>query len=277
MSTQQELEGEYYELDIDRGIKFKSHANLSFFYLKITATNGDPVIIVRHPPDSFLTMMTVNNVSLLVTKDWVGPDEMTYTDYVIPNFYVDRVNTAFDKGEIPDELFQMLDREYINETCEDMLENLAVSTEGLLIIKAAKALGDLNINGTNYHTAMRFYLLALQLAKIVNSNIDNLEKRGFLSDLWDTVKDIASDIFCTDLDSNGYCRSEYPDESDKCLGLCGNGCCCWHWVCGDCCVHQFCREHDICCAKHGYLSMHCAAVLLDLPDIPCSQGYDFKC
>ena len=93
----------------------------------------------------------------------------------------------------------------------------------------------------------------------------------------DFAKDIASDIFCTDLDSKGNCETGDPDESDDCLGLCGNGCCCWHWVCGDYCVHRFCLKHDICCDKYGYLSVHCAAVLLDLSDIPYSQAYDFKC
>ena len=97
-------------------------------------------------------------------KDWIYPDETTYTDYVIPNVYVDQVSNAFDNGKIPDKVFQILDREFVNETREMMLENLAGIIKGLLIIKAAKALGDFDeINGTDYHTAMHFYLLALQL------------------------------------------------------------------------------------------------------------------
>ena len=107
---------------------------------------------------------------------------------MIPNVYVDQVGNAFDNGKIPDKLFQILDRELVNETHEMMLENLAGSIEGLLIIKAAKALGDFEINGTDYHTAMRFYLLALQLSKIVTeSNNDNFERRGFWSGLWHII------------------------------------------------------------------------------------------
>ena len=98
------------------------------------AASGDSVITIKHPPNSFMTMMTVNDVSLLVMKDWIYPGETTYTDYVIPNVYVDQVGNAFDNGEIPDKLFQILDREFVNEKREMMLENLAGSIEGLLII-----------------------------------------------------------------------------------------------------------------------------------------------
>ena len=77
-----------------------------------------------------MTMMTVNDMSLLVMKDWIYPDESTYIDYVIPNVYVDQVGNALDNGKIPDKLFQILDREFVNETREMMLKNLAGSIEG---------------------------------------------------------------------------------------------------------------------------------------------------
>ena len=40
--------------------------------------------------------------------------------------------------------------------------------------------------------------------------------------------------------------------ADGCYGLCGPGCrSCWHWVCGDCCVHTGCARHDAFCSKPG--------------------------
>ena len=36
---------------------------------------------------------------------------------------------------------------------------------------------------------------------------------------------------------------------NKCAGLCGPGCSCWNWVCGDCCRHGGCYEHDKCCRR----------------------------
>ena len=36
----------------------------------------------------------------------------------------------------------------------------------------------------------------------------------------------------------------YPNPDDGCFGMCGAGCDCWEWVCGDCCYHLICAEHD---------------------------------
>jgi hypothetical protein len=29
--------------------------------------------------------------------------------------------------------------------------------------------------------------------------------------------------------------------------MCGPGCSCWSWVCGDCCYHYGCARHDSWC------------------------------
>ncbi|PFX24270.1 uncharacterized protein LOC111331916 [Stylophora pistillata] len=46
-------------------------------------------------------------------------------------------------------------------------------------------------------------------------------------------------------------------RNNNCTGMCGPNCYCWSWVCGDCCFHQGCLEHDICCEKFGAWSSHC--------------------
>ena len=35
--------------------------------------------------------------------------------------------------------------------------------------------------------------------------------------------------------------------ANGCYGMCGNGCNCWSWVCGDCCYHGGCAKHDSWC------------------------------
>ena len=45
--------------------------------------------------------------------------------------------------------------------------------------------------------------------------------------------------------------------ANKCRGMCGLGCWCWGWFCGDCCSHQGCYEHDICCNYSRWTS-YCA-------------------
>ncbi|XP_062520982.1 uncharacterized protein LOC134195903 [Corticium candelabrum] len=40
-----------------------------------------------------------------------------------------------------------------------------------------------------------------------------------------------------------------PNRDKNCLGMCGRRCSCWSFVCGDCCYHQGCYEHDRCCTN----------------------------
>ena len=59
-----------------------------------------------------------------------------------------------------------------------------------------------------------------------------------------------------------------PCKDTECTGMCGPKCSCWKWVCGDCCYHQGCLDHDICCAK-GPFSWRCL-----LPfGLECSKKY----
>lgn len=60
------------------------------------------------------------------------------------------------------------------------------------------------------------------------------------------------------------------DPKTRCLGLCGLGCTCWWWVCGDCCRHQGCYEHDLCCL-YSRFSVYC--LFPYLYGFSCS-GYD---
>ena len=47
----------------------------------------------------------------------------------------------------------------------------------------------------------------------------------------------------------------------SCLGMCGPGCFCWRLICGDCCYHQGCYEHDECCRHAGILSFYCLGAI----------------
>ena len=54
---------------------------------------------------------------------------------------------------------------------------------------------------------------------------------------------------------NGYeCLDETPNWctrdqcGNECFGLCGWGCECWEWACGDCHCHGECSEHDSYCS-----------------------------
>ena len=46
-------------------------------------------------------------------------------------------------------------------------------------------------------------------------------------------------------------------KNSGCKGLCGIHCFCWPWICGDCCYHRGCYDHDVCCEEHGYFHWRC--------------------
>lgn len=44
-------------------------------------------------------------------------------------------------------------------------------------------------------------------------------------------------------------------RTDDCRGLCGPGCDCWSSLCGNCCWHQYCFDHDNCGDEISFLSV----------------------
>lgn len=70
------------------------------------------------------------------------------------------------------------------------------------------------------------------------------------------------------------CRDMRNGSDLECFGMCGKTCWCWAWVCGDCCLHKGCLQHDACCryANPQYLSTYC--LLPFLYGFDCNHGYN---
>ena len=54
------------------------------------------------------------------------------------------------------------------------------------------------------------------------------------------------------------------EKYSDCKGLCGKKCECWVLLCGDCCYHKGCYEHDQCCERYGYIRTVIQYALWDL-------------
>ena len=54
-------------------------------------------------------------------------------------------------------------------------------------------------------------------------------------------------------------NQEYVYGGGECNGMCGPGCCCWVYVCGDCCVRPPCLFHDVVSCSAGIASYRCWA------------------
>ena len=114
--------------------------------------------------------------------------------------------------------------------------------------------------GTDSPAAQQLYVLALRLAKI-----KGMMERGDVATSDDTVSTRHSfhSMYAYEQETCPECTiGSCPymgDQSNGCNGMCGFTCMCWEFICGDCCIHQGCLDHDECCTKYGYWSTACLA------------------
>ena len=135
---------------------------------------------------------------------------------------------------------------------QESVERLASHPAIRLLEPAAQALGeDLGVRGADNSAAPRFYLTAMKLTEVraMSQEVEasNIEpwRRYF-----EGKATIQSYTNC----NLGTCP---PCREDECMGLCGRMCTCWFFVCGDCCLHNGCLKHDLCCRNRGFTSSRC--------------------
>jgi hypothetical protein len=92
----------------------------------------------------------------------------------------------------------------------------------------SRALGARGFTGRDFPATMALHKIAKQSAKGLGIEVDPIQVQASSQE--------------------GYCTA-YPNRSNSCYGMCGNGCSCWSWVCGDCCYHGGCAQHDNWCRQ----------------------------
>ena len=251
--SQEKIEGEYYSPV--GGIHFQSEVKGDFHFLSVVTANGEPLMIAKQFQESAM-LMTVTETDFLVMNSADDYGHSKYSDYVVPGAYHDIVETALKRNRLSNKVMRHLDDRNVNETRQIVFEELALRDEIELITEASRALGKLGITGNENPAALPFYTLAMRLHKYRNtllnststrppSEIDrprNRQKRWLLPALYVAIELYEQIDICI----TGR-RPWYGDRSNDCLGMCGPGCECWSWACGDCCVHQGCLIHDRCC------------------------------
>ena len=276
-----ELEGEYYSPEGAGSIRFHSSVNDTHFVLSIFTTNGELLVTITHPLVLNMTLMGINSTNFLVMKNVPGRPK-----YVVPDQMMNVMESVMSGDRnMTDEILQELDTKSVNETSHNVLFIFTTSPEAKLIIEAALALGEQGYQGRDYTPLMQFYQLALRLVKIrLNASIDDggntIQKRSTRKTSHTRPKrffNFLSRFVCSDRSQRGCIDLPYTspyDSSDRCFGLCGYGCCCWEFVCGDCCRHRYCETHDACCAEMGFFTLDCFQVGIDVLFSECSQDYD---
>ena len=125
------------------------------------------------------------------------------------------------------------------------MQKLRGMKEIAYFIQAAEAIGAKGLRGKNTLAAMPFFMFAVRVTQL--------------------HKDLLYNTTSPRRTKGQSCFETCPPCPDvECYGMCGYGCWCWSFLCGDCCYHVGCFNHDTCCRQDFYQSR-------------CLLPYDFKC
>ena len=229
--TEDTVEGSFTDLERGLGILFVSKLDSLF----VTNLEGEPLLLAEESQGSTLRLVNIGGRHFIQqARDRNNPTSNGFTDYAVP-----LSKSHLLKGADPRLLNDLItslttDRDKHTQALQNALRQLLLRPEILLIKPAAFALGDEGITGQEYPSVLPFYLAALQLQSFLTENE---------SIWWDHDQVLPDNRL-----KRASCLSECPPcPCDECLGMCGYGCNCWSFLCGDCCYHLGCYEHDLCC------------------------------
>jgi hypothetical protein len=258
--TPEKIEGEYH--GPNGYIQFSSEVKDGQRSITVATAKGEPIVVFKKPERASMMTVKMGQTQFLVQMNEPGSGLPRYSDYVVPQSFHNVMDSALSQNYVPYGIMQRLDGKTANEARQRAAQELVTRNEADSIVEAATALGSAGVMGTDSPAAQQFYVLAMRLTKIKEKL-----QRGAVATSDDTVstqhsfQDMHSfyahkqEKTCSEC-TTGSCPYR-GDRSNNCHGMCGRKCSCWWWLCGDCCVHQGCLEHDDCCMEYGFWSFAC--------------------
>ena len=227
---QQYIQGAYIDDITKHGILFTSMQNV----LSVKSLDGKQLISSEFfTADRLLIVTVINN----------GFINMNGKDFVISESLATKTikMSPWQRRKLLRDLYYNKTLfQHEAKTFQTAFQNLLEQPENTLLVKASFALASIGVNGLEYPGALPFFRFTLQLEKLRNQT-------GQLKFAHEQVD--AGNVSHA-LGDDDECLDECPPCPDmECLGLCGYGCNCWKFVCGDCCYHLGCYEHDLCCRE----------------------------
>ena len=233
----------------NRGIQFLSEIKDGYHVLQITTLQGKLLYRTEGHASSHV-LASILGQELLIANITGTPSQKSHSSsYHVPSNWSQLTKNVVRQKISLHTVLPYLDQEKANSTLRTAISALLPRLETRYVVMAARALGkDIRILGKEYPAAMNLYVLAMRLSK--SPNRVNAEALAQSSNYYDGSNACAYS-YCT---QNGACCTMCPVGGD-CEGMCGGGCSCWSWVCGDCCYHQGCYDHDRCCTD--FYTAHC--------------------
>ena len=239
--SEHKVEGSYIDFSSERGIRFTSTPQTLFIE---TIPGGEPLLSATEPAGSMRLVSIGSSV-------FIQSDEANSLDYSVQGEQYNISEFSTDH-----EGLQRLKNMAV-ETSEivhlkalyDSLQYLLSRPEVQLIEYAAHAMGEEGINGQDSSSVLAFYLAALHLHKLqhaASGSNHSMQDHHALQPNSFTPNHLS---MRGKRHSNSCFNTCPPCQGKQCLGLCGLNCHCWKFVCGDCCWHLGCYEHDLCCRE----------------------------
>ena len=207
--------------------------------------SGDGIIGITFfsQEDDYLLVNTFDGKTLIDTGPFIDVDGWKVRSvYVLGLEYLQYTNPAYRSAHSDDPI----DHHHL---FSDAVQKLLKVKEVALLPEAAEAVGQRGLTGMNTPAVLPFFMFALRITQLHQSplviNTTTVAHRQERRVLCKDKKDCP------------------PCPNSNCLGQCGYECYCWSWACGDCCWHQACYDHDLCCVNFF--------------TIPCLLPIGFRC
>ena len=259
------LEAIFY--NADAGIRIRADS----LSLSLYSMDGEELLLSGDKPHGSSLFATVMGHSFLEYNTTLEDGTQKTVDYAVPESLAEQAKEAVESVKVEQVLSQLMD-EGTEQAIESAFQELLQRPEITLIGSAATALGQAGVMGYKNSGALNFYMAARALARARrggdggDSGDEDIDEESY-EDMYEyeamghhqkrflaaikphVVSRLSPRRYCH---NNGHTCRKCPKGS-HCLGMCGPGChTCLKFMCGDCCFHKGCYDHDKCCERNAW-------------------------
>ncbi len=265
---------------VEMGVHIESEVNENIERVKIQKLNGEEIVSYHHLPNQKATLLNVMGQRFVSIQNEHGHPKRS--EYRVPHLFSQGIERIFSQGKFNSKYIPFFDSHGANASRVAAFQEMLHGQEIPLMRAAVEAIGNRGIIGRDNPPVLPVMMMVMRFSSLREAQLAKEQWWPFTSIL-KTINDYANpysyivtepsdckikpddDLIRCSTDpavSNGACcksQSLCPTgKKDHCNGMCGYGCDCWKWACGDCCIREGCLGHDECCRNGGMTAWGCA-------------------
>lgn len=222
----------------------------SKYTVEIKSLNGDLLASSKFIPNNQLQLTQILESSFV---------RLNKFDYLISKTHAQKAKqmTSPENNAAFMGLVHSQPQKYTISQLRNVVTGLVSRQEKELFLKASIELANEGITGMTHPHVLPFFMFVTHLEETAKALklYDHQSQDGTNATRQAITAGSASAAVSNSTSDD--CLDDCPPCTDEdCLGLCGYGCNCWSFICGDCCYHLGCYEHDMCC-RQNFFSTQC--------------------